>query len=174
MSVSVEDQRALRNAFGAFPTGVCIVTCSVDEEKLGMTMSSFNSLSLDPPLVLFSIDKRANGLPLWQRAEGYAIHVLSQEQTELSNRFARPGNKWEGVKSQPGAFDVPLLSGAAAVFTCAADRVIDGGDHLLFIARVTEHRTDADRNPLVFAKGRYASLKLGEQMETDWPLAIHY
>ena len=98
------DQRALRQALGQFPTGVCVVTCSVDSRPLGMTMNSFNSLSLDPPLVLFSIDRRAASLSLWEKAQSYAVHVLSENQKDISDRFARPlSNKWEGVNFALGA-----------------------------------------------------------------------
>ena len=174
MNEALPNVKALRASFGAFPTGVCIITCSVDDEKLGMTMSSFNSLSLDPALGLFSIDRRANGLPLWERAQGYAIHVLSEGQAALSNRFARPGDKWSGVDTREGLYGSPLLGGVAACFECRAHRVIDAGDHRLFIAAIEKHRCNADRMPLVFAKGRYASLSPGELVSDDWPLAIHY
>ena len=103
--------RAFRQALGQFPTGVCVVTCAVDGALLGMTMSSFNSLSLEPPLVLFSIDRRAASLPLWQKAERYAVHVLAENQRGVSDRFARPlSNKWEGVNFMPSACGVPILS----------------------------------------------------------------
>src|ERR1700689_3752829 len=99
MSVDSEaafDPRRFRQALGQFPTGVCVVTCIADGERLGMTISSFNSLSLDPPLVLFSIDRRAASLPLWEKADGYAVNVLSENQRDVSNRFARSNsNKWE-------------------------------------------------------------------------------
>ena len=175
MTLDPIDQKAFRRALGQFPTGVCIVTCRVDGEPLGMTMSSFNSLSLDPPLILFSIDRRANGLPLWERADGFAIHVLSEGQSALSNRFARAGSaKWEGLASETGLHGAPLLSGAAAVFECAAHACHDGGDHRLFIARVERQTFSADRRPLVFAAGRYATLQEQETGQPHWPLAIHY
>ena len=92
---SALDPRAFRRALGQFPTGVCVVTCLADSERVGMTMSSFNSLSLDPPLILFSIDRRAASLPLWERAESYVVNILAENQREVSNRFARPhSNKW--------------------------------------------------------------------------------
>ena len=169
------DPMAFRRALGKFPTGVCIVTCRVDGEALGMTMSSFNSLSLDPPLVLFSIDRRAMGLPLWERAEGYAIHVLAETQQDISNRFARPSpNKWEGIPFRDGLHGAPLLPGAAATFECSAHARHDGGDHRLFIARVERFSADPDRRPLVFAQGRYAALHRSDTEASLWPLDIHY
>jgi flavin reductase (DIM6/NTAB) family NADH-FMN oxidoreductase RutF len=90
MAGAAFDQRTFRQALGQFPTGVCVVTCSVEGRPLGMTMNSFNSLSLDPPLVLFSINGRAASLPLWEKAASYAVHVLSENQKDVSDRFARP------------------------------------------------------------------------------------
>lgn len=168
------DPMALRRALGQFPTGVCVMTTRVDGELLGMTMSSFNALSLDPALVLFSIDKRARGLPQWERAQAYAIHALAENQQDLSNRFARPGAKWEGIAHTPGHGDAPLLPGAAARFECAAHTRHDGGDHVLFIARIVRFAAHADRHPLVFAQGRYASLDRGQAAPPLWPLDIHY
>jgi flavin reductase (DIM6/NTAB) family NADH-FMN oxidoreductase RutF len=169
------DPRAFRRALGQFPTGVCVVTCVADGERLGMTMSSFNSLSLDPPLVLFSIDGRAASLPLWERADGYAVNVLSENQREVSNRFARANsNKWEGARFSRGNYDPPVLNGVAAVFDCVPWARHDGGDHRLFIARVTGFRSSVDRAPLVFSGGRYATLQSTEFTAPLWPLDIHY
>lgn len=172
---AVFDPRAFRQALGQFPTGVCIVTCMVDGEQLGMTMSSFNSLSLDPPLVLFSIDRRAASLPLWVRAETYAINVLSENQKDISNQFAKPlSNKWEGARFERGRLDAPVLHGIAAVFECVRWATHNGGDHTLFIAEVMCFRSSIDRNPLVFSKGRYAALQSTESVAPLWPLDIHY
>jgi flavin reductase (DIM6/NTAB) family NADH-FMN oxidoreductase RutF len=178
MSIACEaafDSRAFRRALGQFPTGVCVVTGVADGERLGVTMSSFNSLSLDPPLVLFSIDRRAASLPLWERAEGYAVNILSENQREVSNRFARPhSNKWEGARFSRGLSEPPLLNGVAAAFDCVPFAKHDGGDHRLFIARVTGFWSSADRAPLVFSSGRYASLQSTEFAAPLWPLDIHY
>ncbi len=175
LNASAMDHRALRQALGQFPTGVCIVTCEVEGEDLGMTMSSFNTLSLEPPLVLFSIDRRANGLAQWEKANGYAVNVLAQNQKDLSNRFARSlSNKWEGVELSRGFSGAPVLPGTAAVFECAEWAQHDGGDHVLFIAEVKRYSVNFDRAPLVFSKGRYALLGETEDANPPWPLEIHY
>ncbi len=178
MTAAVEtafDTRAFRQALGQFPTGVCIVTAKVDGKPLGMTVSSFNSLSLAPPLILFSIDRKAVSLSLWMKAEAYAVNVLAENQKELSNRFARSlGNKWEATGYRDGFMDVPLLPGVIAVFECAAFTRHDGGDHVLFIAEVKRFRAQGDRQPLVFGKGRYAALQPTEIAAPLWPLDIHY
>ncbi|WP_176085348.1 flavin reductase family protein [Martelella sp. HB161492] len=174
MSIDITDQKALRRALGQFATAVCVMTCRVDGEALGMTMTSFNSLSLDPPLVLFSIDCRARGLPQWERATGIAIHVLSESQMELSNRFARPGDKFLGLAHRDGLHGAPVLSGVAALFECSVDHRYDAGDHRLFICRVERHAMSVDRRPLLFAGGRYATIEKQQAEAPSWPLAIHY
>ena len=178
MTVRMEpafDLRSFRRALGHFPTGVCIVTSQVERARVGMTVSSFNSLSLEPPLVLFSIDGKGAGLPLWERAEGYAVNVLAENQKDLSDRFARSGSKkWEGTTYADGLFGAPVLPGVAAVLECAAWATHAGGDHVLFIAEVKRFRTSPDRRPLVFSKGRYAKLHETEFAASIWPLDIHY
>jgi flavin reductase (DIM6/NTAB) family NADH-FMN oxidoreductase RutF len=178
MTVTMEpafDVRAFRRALGHFPTGVCVVTSQVDGGRVGMTVSSFNSLSLEPPLVLFSIDAKATSLSLWEKAEGYAINVLAENQKDLSDRFAKLGSKkWEGTTYAEGLFGAPVLPGVAAVLECAAWATHPGGDHVLFIAEVKRFRTSADRRPLVFSKGRYAKLHETEFAASLWPLDIHY
>ena len=169
------DQRGFRQALGAFPTGVCVVTCSLDGELFGMTMNSFNSLSLEPPLVLFSVDRRSASLARWAQAPGYAVHVLAANQADVSNRFAKPGsNKWQGTSHRAGLFGAPILPGAAAVFECAAFARHAGGDHTLFIAEVMAFRLSPDRQPLVFGRGRYATLQPTSLPAPLWPLDIHY
>jgi flavin reductase (DIM6/NTAB) family NADH-FMN oxidoreductase RutF len=169
------DTRAFRHALGQFPTGVCVVTAIVEGTRLGMTVSSFNSLSLDPPLVLFSIDRRAVSLVLWERAEAVAVHVLAENQKDVSNRFARAlANKWEGMSCGEGASGAPVLPGVAAVFECAVWARHEGGDHTLFILEVRHFRSFADRQPLVFGKGRYAALQSSGVTAPLWPLDIHY
>jgi len=177
------DSRAFRNALGAFPTGVCVVTARVsgdgadagDGEDLGMTMSSFNSLSLAPPLVLFSIGRQSHSLAKWQRAAGYAIHVLADGQTEISGRFARPlGDKWAALEFDRGHAGAPLLRGVLARFECRAHARHDGGDHVLFIAEVLRFTVFQNRAPLLSCRGHYAQVKPTDEPAPLWPLAIHY
>ena len=173
---SAFDARAFRQTLGQFPTGVCIVTARAqDGDDLGMTISSFNSLSLNPPLVLFSIDRRAHSLLKWQKANGYAINILAESQRDLSGRFARPlSNKWAGINFDRGYADAPLFRGVAACFECCPHSDHDGGDHVLFVAKVVRFRMFADRSPLIFCKGNYGALKPSDEPAPLWPLAIHY
>lgn len=169
------DTLSFRRCLGQFPTGVCIITTDVDGERLGMTVSSFNTLSLDPPLVLFSIDKGSQSLDQWRHAEAMAINVLSAGQTDLSNRFASSkGPKWEGVTFQQSPLGAPILPGVAASMECVPHDEANGGDHILFIVRVTGFRNYPDRSPLVFCQGGYNRLDSAGQQAAIWPLDIHY
>jgi flavin reductase (DIM6/NTAB) family NADH-FMN oxidoreductase RutF len=156
------EERQFRQALGAFPTGVAVVTgITAAGERLGMTVSSFNSVSITPPLVLFSVARRAHSFAAWTQMSHYAINVLSQEQETISNRFARPlGEKWEGLLVVDGAIGVPLLPNALAAFECAAYAQYDGGDHAIFVGRVEALHTTMHRQeqPLIFFGGRYRRL----------------
>jgi len=163
-SVPLDDRR-LRNALGQFPTGVTIITTvAAGGERLGMTVSSFSSLSLDPPLILFSIHRRSHSFSAWQQVKHYAVNILNEAQEELSNRFATAkGEKWAGLATRAGKTGVPLLPNAVVTFECEPYGRHDGGDHEIFIGRVIEvHENMAKRGrPLVFSGGRYRQLVTG-------------
>ena len=158
------DPRAFRQALGHFATGVAIVTArTADGQSVGMTMSSFNSVSLDPPLVLFSVAKSAYSLPAMQQAQGYGINILGQDQQHLSNRFARAlEDKWQDVDHTTGAHDAPLIRGAIAHFECVPFARHDGGDHEIFLARVLRFAAPGLGEPLIFFRGRYHALSSGQ------------
>ena len=173
------EARRLRNALGSCPTGVVIVTAfDAHAGRLGMTINSFTSVSLDPPLVMFSIDRRALGLPAWLRAAGYAVNVLAAGQEHVSNQFARARNdKWKDVRFAAGLHGAPLLEGALARFECSPHRTFDGGDHVIFCARIERYTCDDDAAPLVFHRGRYGIVSPSSAAGIPppvWPLPIHY
>jgi flavin reductase (DIM6/NTAB) family NADH-FMN oxidoreductase RutF len=153
------DSRRFRDALGQFPTGIVVVTADAPSgERIGMTVSSFNSVSLDPPLVLFSVLRRANSFAAWQGVTRYAINVLSEEQEELSNRFARAmGDKWVGLPPLRGEAGLPILPNTLATFECEAFARHEGGDHEIFVGRVLAVRDNVAKRgrPLVFFDGRY-------------------
>ena len=146
-----------RHALGAFTTGVTIVTtCDADGEPVGVTANSFNSVSLDPPLVLWSIAKTARSLPAFAHSGHWTVHVLSAEQEALSDRFARRGeDKFSGLATETGVNGCPLLTGCAARFQCRTSFEYDGGDHLILVGEVVRFDRE-DKAPLVFHGGRYA------------------
>ncbi len=148
---------AFREALGSFATGVAIVTArNAGSEPVGMTMSSFNSVSLDPPLVLFSVDRKAEPTEMCA-ARGYAINVLGSPQQHLSTRFARSReDKWADVDHSPGFGDAPVLAGVLAHFECKPYAQYDGGDHVIFVCEVVRAVCSAgDQEPLVFYRGKY-------------------
>jgi flavin reductase (DIM6/NTAB) family NADH-FMN oxidoreductase RutF len=162
---------------GEFATGVAVITAQGSgEELIGMTMSSFNSVSIEPPLVLFSVDRRANSLAAMLTAKGFAVNVLGREQEDISNRFARAlSDKWSAVKRGVGHTQAPLITGALAHFECEPYANYEGGDHVIFVVRVVGHAVRAGNPaPLIFFRGRYCDLVDESEREPSWPLPIHY
>jgi flavin reductase (DIM6/NTAB) family NADH-FMN oxidoreductase RutF len=176
MSVTADvDPRAFRQALGQFATGVAVITAEgAGGQPIGLTMSSFNSVSIDPPLILFSIDRKAFSLQAMTEAKGYAVNILGRDQEHLSNKFARAlGDKWEAVEHTLGHEAAPLLAGALAHFECAPYAQYDGGDHVIFVGRVVKFSAYPANEPLVFFRGAYRSLKDTER-SPEWPLPMHY
>lgn len=152
------DPRAYRNALGHFATGVTVITTRDGEDKpVGVTVNSFSSLSLDPPLILWSLAKKSYSLTAFERHPAFAVHVLASDQQGLSDRFARAGSdKFAGIDAGEGFGGVPLLPSCAAVFQCSTEHRYDGGDHVIMVGRVQRFDT-AERPPLLFYRGRYAT-----------------
>lgn len=153
-SFSAQEFRA---ALGMFATGVTIVTArSADGQVIGLTANSFNSVSLSPPLVLWSLSRVAASLPVFSAGSHYAINILAADQKALAERFATRGaDRWSGVTFDEGAGGAPLLHGAAASFECFNRSRYEEGDHVIFVGEVERctHRTGA--SPLLFHGGRY-------------------
>ena len=151
------DPKAFRAALGSFATGVTVITTrAADGTPVGLTANSFNSVSLDPPMVLWSLAKKAQSLPVFMEAGHWAVHILAAEQEDLSNRFARSGaDKFAGLQTDTSAHGVPLLQGCLARFECATSFRYEGGDHVILVGEVISFER-APRAPLVFHAGRYA------------------
>jgi flavin reductase (DIM6/NTAB) family NADH-FMN oxidoreductase RutF len=146
-----------RAALGQFATGVTIVTACDDEGKLvGLTANSFNSVSLSPPLVLWSLTRHSTSMPGFLSAQHYAINVLAADQRPLAERFARKGiDRFDGAPWRPGLTGAPVIDGAVAVFECAHSSQHDAGDHVIFVAKVLHCRRRIGATPLVFHGGRF-------------------
>ncbi|MEV0819834.1 flavin reductase family protein [Nonomuraea rubra] len=146
--------RSLRDALGQFATGVAVITTATAcGERAGVTVNSFTSVSLDPPLVLWCLSKRAPSAPLFLRAGRFAVNVLAAGQDHLSRRFATPSaDKFAGVELV--AAPLPMLAGTLAGFVCRTERVHEGGDHHIFVGAVERYQR-AEGEPLVFHSGRY-------------------
>jgi flavin reductase (DIM6/NTAB) family NADH-FMN oxidoreductase RutF len=148
-----------RDALGMFATGVTIVTArSADGSLVGLTANSFNSVSLSPPLVLWSLARKAGSLPAFERGSHYAINILSAEQHALAERFAsKAGDRFQGLAFREGAGGAPVLEGAAAVFECFNRSRYEEGDHVIFVGEVERCARRAGAQPLIFHGGRYFS-----------------
>jgi flavin reductase (DIM6/NTAB) family NADH-FMN oxidoreductase RutF len=146
-----------RTALGMFATGVTIVTARTAEGAvIGLTANSFNSVSLDPPLVLWSLAQAAGSLPVFRAGSHYAINVLAKDQKDLAERFALKGSdRWNGVGFADGMGGAPLLEGAAATFECFNRSRYEEGDHVIFVGEVERCSWRAGASPLLFHGGRY-------------------
>jgi len=153
------DPRALRDALGCFTTGVTIITAlGEDGRKVGLTANSFSSVSLDPPLVSWSLSLYAPSLPVFQDASHFAVHVLARDQESLAMKFAKSAdNKFAGVATTPGLGGAPLLEGAIARFQCRNAYRYYGGDHILFLGTVEKFES-GDGDPLLFCRGQFGDL----------------
>ena len=156
-SSSAPTPQALRSALGLFATGVTIVTTrTADGNTIGLTANSFNSVSLTPPLVLWSLGLKAGSLSAFLQAKHYAIHVLSVEQQPLAERFAsKLVDRFDGLALNEGLGSVPLLPGCAAVFECTRRSQYPEGDHVILVGEVLACHHDASRSPLLFHGGNF-------------------
>lgn len=150
------DPRSFRQALGQFATGVTVVTVRDGDRPVGVTANSFSSVSLDPPLVLWSLRRQSGSLPAYLAAGHFTVNVLAADQTELASQFARTtADKFTDVSWTEGLGGAPLLAGVAARFECEKAAEHDGGDHVIFLGMVRRYAC-FDRMGLVFAQGRYA------------------
>lgn len=149
--------REFRNALGSFATGVTIATTlDADGEPIGVTASSFNSVSLDPPLILWSLAKSSLSKDAFCSSGHFAVHILAAHQEEMSNRFARSGaDKFDGVDWRKGETASPILPDFAALFQCKTRHQYEGGDHIILVGEVVSFET-RDAQPLLFHAGAYA------------------
>lgn len=153
------ERNELRRVMGHFATGVTIITTvSKDGVPFGLTANAFTSVSLDPPLLLISVDKKAESWPHFEQSKVFTVNILGEEQEGLSRKFAvSGGDKFQGVAHRMGANGVPILEGSLAYLECKLYAVYDGGDHTLFLGEIEEAET-RDVKPLVFYRGGYRSL----------------
>ncbi len=153
------DQADFRKTLGQFATGVTIVTTlGLDNEPIGITCSSFNSLSMDPPLILWSLAKTAYSLPAFEASPYFNVHILGSDQDSLSNNFARQGsNKFKDIRYSKGLGGTPILEKHAALFECKTKYKYEGGDHIIFVGEVVSFIHE-ETKPLVFHGGNYAGI----------------
>lgn len=161
-----QEKKLFRSALGRFATGVTIVTTrDQDGLPVGVTANSFNSVSVDPPMVLWSLSKTSYSLSAFSEADHFAVHILSCEQQSLSNRFAQRGeDKFRDVEIEDGP--APLLTGCTARFVCKTAYKYEGGDHIIYVGEVTDYAAN-DTPPLLYLEGRYAEARRPGQDNLD-------
>jgi 3-hydroxy-9,10-secoandrosta-1,3,5(10)-triene-9,17-dione monooxygenase reductase component len=152
----VVDPRVMRDVLGHFASGVTVVTAVGPDGPIGFTCQSFSSLSLDPPLVALAPARTSSTWPRLRAAGRFCVNVLAEEQSGLSQAFARSGtDKFAGVSWAPSPHGSPMLDGVVAWIDSELWAEYDGGDHTIVVARVLDLGADADRSPLVFHRGNY-------------------
>ena len=152
--------RAFRDTLGRFATGVTLITTQAPQGPVGFVANSFASVSLDPPLVLWSPAKASARFPLFRDARHYAIHVLAVTQFDLIARFSRQGAGFDGLAHGRNAQGAPVVEGALARFDCEQVATHDGGDHLIILGRVLGFGLQ-EGAPLVFSQGAYGGFVHG-------------
>ncbi len=146
-----------REALGCFATGVTVITAVGPRgELIGITANSFNSVSLDPPLILFSLNRRAYSLRAFLSTQAFAVNILRAGQEEISDRFARAlKDKWSRIDYELWDSGCPILTAALASFECKIRHTYHGGDHVIFVGEVLRLRHDPEGQPLLFHGGKY-------------------
>ena len=154
------DTRAFRSALGTFATGVAVVTTlSADDTRIGITVNSFSSVSLVPPLVLISVGKNNHSFPHFLECRYFAVNVLSAAQKEISRRFAHSAaDKWRDVPLRYGAFGCPLLDSALSIFECEVEHRYDAGDHVILLGKIIAFDFETEGTPLLFFRGGYGHI----------------
>ena len=161
------DKTEFRNTLGGFATGVTVVTAKdLDGEGyVGMTANSFNSVSMDPPLVLWSIGRNARSLSAFEQASNFAIHILAEDQIDVSNHFAtQQDDKFAEADYREGIEGVPVLNGCSIVLQCKTKMLYDGGDHTIIVGEVLGFENN-DKSGLAFSKGKYSIIKTHPDVE---------
>lgn len=157
------DQRDYRRALGSFATGVAVVTAlNGHGEKVGITINSFSSVSLGPPLILWSVSVDSERYNVFLNAKHFAVHVLNKRQRDVCEKFAaRDDGKFDGMDCKEGIAGVPILPEFSAVFECEVEHRYNGGDHTILVGRVQRFE-DRHSDPLVIHRGKY--LQLGDNL----------
>jgi flavin reductase (DIM6/NTAB) family NADH-FMN oxidoreductase RutF len=155
------DARAFRDALGCFATGVTVITTAgARGEPIGITANSFSSVSLDPPLILFSLGRYAYSLKSFLSTHHFAVNILHEGQEEISKRFAEASaDKWAGIKYEIWDCGCPILSDALASFECHIRHTYHGGDHVILVGEVIRMRANCEERPLLFLRGRYGGFE---------------
>jgi len=153
------DSRAFRNALGCFPTGVAVVTAAGSDSHFGITVNSFTSVSLDPPLLLWCMDRRSRRHDVFAKASGFTVSILGTDHKEVSSRLARPGeHSLDDIALIETELGPPALADSLAIFECAVEKMVEAGDHTILLGRVLRFSCPSASAPLVYFRGKYSAL----------------
>jgi flavin reductase (DIM6/NTAB) family NADH-FMN oxidoreductase RutF len=154
------DSRKFRDTLGQFATGITVVTTlNENGEKLGVTVNSFSSLSLEPPLILFNLARDGGHCREFEKTKNFNVNILNSTQQDLSDRFASQiENRFDGIEHSLGENGGPVFDDCLAVLECSAYATHDGGDHVIFVGRVTSISINNTGNSLIYYKGSYREL----------------
>ncbi|OWT61721.1 flavin reductase family protein [Candidimonas nitroreducens] len=152
---AVHDPKQFRGALGAFATGITVVTArSPNGQDFGLTATSFNSVSLDPPMILWSLDRGSSNAEAFSKVDAFAIHVLAADQEHICKQFSTKGiDRFAGIDCTRGQAGMPLITDCAAVFECRIAHRYDGGDHIIIVGEVLSY-VATHKSPLIFYRGK--------------------
>lgn len=155
------DINQLKNTLSQFPTGVCVITTKDKVgHNFGITVNSFNSVSLNPPLVLWSINKDTHSTEVFTETSHFNVNILAEQQIAISNQFASNiDNRFQDINYQLDANSIPLLEDLAAYLQCKTWQIYEGGDHLIIVGEVINTFVDNDKQSLLYYRGNYATTK---------------
>lgn len=158
-----EDTRRFRNALGCFATGVAVITAQAEgQAPIGITVNSFSSVSLEPPLILWSLDKKSDTMPVFSTIEVFTVNILREDHRDISTRLSKQGDhSLKGLATRQGANGCPALEEALAHFECEVYARHDAGDHIILLGRVTHYEYSEDGRPLLYHRGGYQGLATG-------------
>ena len=150
--------RDLRTALGKFATGVTVVTTAGEDGPVGVTVNSFSSVSLDPPLILWSLARTSSRLPVFEQASHFAVHVMNHQQEDLCRAFSRDARAFDSLSMRQNQKNIPIIEDCLACFECTRHAVHAGGDHLIFVGRV-EAVTLTHTDPLIFFDSNFGAIE---------------
>ena len=149
------NKKNFKKTLGYFTTGVTIIAVKTEKKNIGKTVNSFSSLSLTPPLILFSLDKKSSSLKLFQKSKFVSINILSKHQKKLSINFAKKNAKWKNIKYDISPNKTPLINNCLANLECKVVKLIPQGDHIIFLCEVLYSANRDDLEPLIYFDSAY-------------------
>ena len=161
-NLEVVDIAGFKAALGTWASGVTVITAATEDGPIGMAASSFSSVSLDPPLVMFCPAQSSSSWTQMRRADRFGVNILANDQAEVSNVFARPRERFSQIAWEPSAAGVPVIAGVAAYIECAFDAVHPAGDHDIVIGRITHVGVAGAADPLLYFRGKYGRFAAAE------------